>query len=481
MAVLWRILHPRKVFDVSFPWPHRSGGGVVMRYGLIGFLAVAIALCMFSSTVVAGKPSGSASAITFSNTALVLTSGSSEPAVTIGPSGTTVFTSLSWITFGTNVWQTSFGGSPVYQGIPDNGIVSGQLGGEDADVDLGSTGTLHFTTLVALINPPFTTARLGVSAITCPNADTSNNFANCKAQIIDTAQADRQWITSDGATVYISYHDSGSSTLIHVQRSDDDGFTWTRVRDPIPGQDGLTGMSTFNNDQGPIVADPTTHFVFVIYAAGQGGLQKGTNANFNNIVVSRSTDKGLTWMPTIVFHAPVNTALNNVFPALAVDPTNGKLYASWSDAHTVWFAASSDHGTSWTSSVSVNTDDAATAVFPWVAAFGGKVDVVFYGTTASNKDDPTAVWNTYMAQTTDDGSHFLQTTVSAHPNHVGVICTNGTGCARGTRNLLDLFEIAINPLNGKAAIIFADDTLTTYTRSDGTVAPLPQVVVAWES
>ncbi|HEX9566092.1 MAG TPA: sialidase family protein [Thermoplasmata archaeon] len=452
-----------------------------MRYGLIGLMAVAIALSVFSSTVVAGKPSGSASAITFSNTALVLASGSSEPAVTIGPGGTAVFTSLSWITFGTNVWKTSFGGPPGYQGIPDNGIASGQLGGEDADVDIGSTGTLHFTSLVALVNPPFTAARLGVSAITCPNADTSNNFANCKAQIIDTTQADRQWITSDGATVYISYHDSGSSTLIHVQRSDDDGFTWTRVRDPIPGHDGLTGMSTFNNDQGPIVADPTTHSVFVVYAAGQGGLQKGTNANFNNIVVSRSLDKGLTWVPTIVYHAAVNTALNNVFPALAIDPTNGKMYAAWSDAHTVWFAASSDHGSTWSSAVAVNTGPAATAVFPWVAAFGGKVDIVYYGTTASSKDNPTAVWNTYMAQTTDDGSQFTQTAVSAQPNHVGVICTNGTGCARGTRNLLDLFEVAINPLDGKAAIIFTDDTLTRYTRNDGTVAPLPQVVVAWES
>src|SRR2546428_13137031 len=349
-----------------------------MRYGLIGLMAVAIALSMFSSTVVAGKPSGSASAITFSNTALVLASGSSEPAVTIGPGGTAVFTSLSWITFGTNVWKTSFGGPPGYQGIPDNGIASGQLGGEDADVDIGSTGTLHFTSLVALVNPRFTVAKLGVSAITCPNADTSNNFANCKAQLIDTNQADRQWVTSDGLTVYISYHDSGSSTLIHVQRSDDDGFTWHSVASPIPGQDGPTGMCTFHNDQGPIVPGPTTHSVFAIYAAGQGGLQKGTNANFNNIVVSRSTDGGLTRHPALVYHAAVNTALNNIFPALAGDPSNGKLYASWSDAHTVSFAVSSDHGATWSAAVAVNSGDAVTAVFPWVAAYNCKADVGYY-------------------------------------------------------------------------------------------------------
>jgi hypothetical protein len=55
-----------------------------------------------------------------------------------------------------------------------------------------------------------------------------------------------------------------------------------------------------------------------------------------------------------------------------------------------------------------------------------------------------------------------------------VICTNGVACAPGTRNLLDLFQVAINPLNGRAAVIYTDDTLTT----DSTGAPLPQIVLA---
>jgi len=55
-----------------------------------------------------------------------------------------------------------------------------------------------------------------------------------------------------------------------------------------------------------------------------------------------------------------------------------------------------------------------------------------------------------------------------------VICTNGTGCAPGTRNLLDLFEDAIDPVSGKVAIIYTNDTLTL----DSSGHPLPQVELA---
>ncbi len=125
----------------------------------------------------------------------------------------------------------------------------------------------------------------------------------------------------------------------------------------------------------------------------------------------------------------------------------------------------------------MNTSPANTAVFPWLAARGATVDLVYYGTTASSKDDPSAVWNVYMAQSKDGGTSFVQSLVSSHPNHVGVICTNGTGCKSGTRNLLDLFQDAIDPLNGMAAIIYTDDTLTKLP--DG--SPLPQVIAAFQT
>ena len=450
----------------------RTSTGRVVGLAVFLFLATAASLAV--------APAAATTTTSFTNIPLIVSNGSSEPAVTIDANGNVVFSALSWILFQTNIWKAPFGTTPVFQGAPDASIDKG-IGGEDADIDLGSTGTLHITTLMFFPGPNFLGRQLGVSSITCPNDDTSDNFAHCTAQILDHTQADRPWVTSDGNVVYISYHDSGSSTGIKVWRSMDDGITWTKVGDPIVGQGGFTSISTFDNDQGKIMADPSTHSVFAIYAAGQGGLQKAKNAFFNNIVVSRSTDMGLSWTPRIVFHAPVNTALNNVFPALAIDPVNGNLYASWSDAHDVSMASSTDHGATWSNAARINTGDAVTAVFPAITAYNHHVDLAYYSTTATSKDDPAAVWNASMAESMDDGAHFTQVTVSAHSNHVGVVCTFGTGCARGTRNLLDLFQVAINPQNAKAAVIFVDDTLTTFTRSDGTIAKLPQVVVAWES
>ncbi len=443
-----------------------------MRSRILFACLVGLALVTIGGAVRAASPAGS---LSFTNTPLLRPDGNSEPAISVASNGVIALTGLSWLQFGTNLWTGAFGATPTFQGVVDAALQQpGRrvFGGGDADVDLGSTGTLHASTLIFIVNPTFTSYQLGVSAIACPGATGSFSLSGCTSQIIDTAGADRQWITSDGPRVYISYHDAGNSSLIHAQRSDDDGFTWKKIGDPLVGQGGATGGSTFNNDQGPLVADPSTHNVYAIYAAGEPGIQKATSASFNNIYVSRSTDGGKSWQATLVYHAPLFTALNNVFPALAVDPTSGTLYATWSDAQLVYFSTSADGGQTWSAAATVNTSPAVTAVFPWVAAYNGVVDIVYYGTSAASKDDPTAVWNAYLARPAAGG--FTQSVVSNHPNHVGVVCTEGTACAPGTRNLLDLFEVAIDPANGLAGVIYTDDTIS----QDSAGNPLPQVVLA---
>lgn len=442
------------------------------------FASLVVLFGVVIATVVVAFAATSNGSLTFTNTQLLRPDGNSEPEILIAGDGTMGIVGLGWLINGTSLWTGPFGSTPTFQGVIDAALQhpgKRVFGGGDADVDMGSTGTLHASTLIFLVNPVLTKAQIGVSAITCPNAIPNFKASNCTSQIIDTTQSDRQWITSDGPSVFISYHDSGHSSLIHVQRSGDDGFSWRRVGDPVVGQGPATGEATFNNIQGPIVADSFSHNVYDIYAAGETGILKAKTGDFDHIFVSRSTDSGQSWTAALVFHAATPVPLDNVFPTLAVDPTNGKLYAAWSDAHTVSFSASTDGGVTWSAPVAVNLGPGAnTAVFPWIAAHNGTVDLVYYGTTAASKDDPAAVWNVYLAQTTNDGASFQQSMVSNTPNHVGVICTNGTGCAPGTRNLLDLFKVAIDSRNGKAAIIYTDDTIT----KDSSGNPLPQIVLA---
>jgi hypothetical protein len=290
----------------------------------------------------------------------------------------------------------------------------------------------------------------------------------CVKQILDPTITDRPFITSSGSQVYISYRTENAQ--IRVWRSDDDGLTWQHAADPVTGQGSITAAALGNNLLGPIVADASRGNVYQIFAAGDDANAK-TFFQFNNIFVARSVDRGEHWTLSLVYSAPPGVSLVNVFPFLSVDRVTGKVYAVWSDAQNVSFSASTDQGLSWSAAVPVNTSPVSTGIFPAVASYNGTVDVVYYGTPSGN--DATALWNVYMAQTTDDGASFQQSKASNSSNHIGPICTRGGAC-NPTRDLLDLFEIAIDPLNGLAAIAYADDTLTKTSAG----LPLPQIVLA---
>src|SRR5207244_5505594 len=129
----------------------------------------------------------------------------------------------------------------------------------------------------------------------------------------------------------------------------------------------------------------------------------------NHIFVARSSDMGKSWTANVAFTAPAGTSLSDIFPAMAVDPVNGNLYAVWSDGKTVSFASSTDQGNTWSSAIAVSNSPASTALLPWIAAYNGTVDVVYYGTNAASNLDPSASWHVYFAKF--NGTSLSQTQV----------------------------------------------------------------------
>jgi hypothetical protein len=97
------------------------------------------------------------------------------------------------------------------------------------------------------------------------------------------------------------------------------------------------------------------------------------------------------------------------------------------------------------------------------AGDAGRIAVSYYGTTATGNSPqrvPTsALWSVYSAFSTDYGRSFTEyrTTPSMQK---GPICTSGTGCATGSRNLLDFFETAVDE-QGCLVTAYADNNSGT--------------------
>jgi hypothetical protein len=438
------------------------------------FASAAAAAPAFSNTVLRGTwapPAG------LTESPIANSSGDSEPAIAFGANGAMAVDGLGWLPFQVNLWNGHFGATPSYFGAMDtnlsiNGVGRQELGDEDADVEITSAGTTLLADLdLILVGNTF---KLGVSVTRCPAGTTSP--AGCTTAQLDTAGADRPWITTRGTTAWVSYHDSQNSTMIRVKKSADDGRTWSSSGSPLVGQGDITGNSTFNNSNGPIVADPTTGYV---YSGFMGGEQqtKCCSGNYNNVYVSRSTDGGAHYTAVLVYHAAPFTRLNNFWPVVAVDGVTGTVWTAWTDQHGVWVSSSTDHGVQWSMPMKVST--IATTVMPWIAARNGKVDVVYYGSSATSPDDPAAVWNVYDSQRT--GGSWVIKQVSNTPNRIGRVCLEGSGCVGNVdRELLDLFEVAEDPISGKAAVIYTDSTVSTWT-FNGVTKQLPEIVLAFEN
>jgi hypothetical protein len=158
------------------------------------------------------------------------------------------------------------------------------------------------------------------------------------------------------------------------------------------------------------------------------------------------------------------------FTVTAVDKA-GNVYVVWNERHPevqgtdVMLAVSTTHGETWGAPIRVNRTP-ATAVFPWiVAGDGGKIDVVYYGTTAHGPSAETvpesSLWRVYLAQSlnaTAAKPSFKESAATGYMQQ-GSICTSGTGCAAGTRDLLDYFQVDVDRA-GMANIAYTDNLNT---------------------
>jgi hypothetical protein len=173
--------------------------------------------------------------------------------------------------------------------------------------------------------------------------------------------------------------------------------------------------------------------------------------------------------------APITVASRrfDTFDSFVVDAVDkaGNIYVVWNERHPqpheTWTMLSVSHnaGRSWSAPVKVQRQP-ATTVFPWVTAGdAGRIAISYYGTSARGSSPQTvaktAAWSVYSAFSTDGGRTFAEYRTTRAMHH-GAICTSGTGCATGTRNLLDFFETAADP-DGCLVTSFADNTVDPAT------------------
>jgi len=343
----------------------------------------------------------------------------------------------------------------------------------------------------------------------------------------DDANGTANWVDRSGLTTSITsfdpilYTDSGTNRTFVSQLlptkvslmafSDDDGETWT----PSQGSGIGAGVDHQTIGGGPFHAgilgrSPLSSYPHAVYYASQdiglaeiavsldGGTTFGPAVPMWNLTqcnglhghikvapdgtvyvpnkncgglqaVAVSEDNGLTWAIRTV---PGSTA-GVSDPSVGIG-SDGTVYFAFSNADgTARAAVSHDRGLSWTTPANIGfAHNIHNTVFPAAAAGdANRAAVFFLGTNVAGANGVgtdmafNGTWYPYIATTYDGGASWV--TVNASPSDPvqrGVVCTDGTTCPSGTRNLLDFNDLQIDA-KGRALAGFADGCVTAACRA----------------
>jgi hypothetical protein len=374
-----------------------------------------------------------------------------EPAIHVSKDNLVGLGSENGLGGGSVYWTGSqLGGSTTasacglsYDGQPN--AVSG-VGASGGDID----------TAFAPAKTATGTYRIYTASLNLGSVNVATSTDNGKTWTQTPVQAglpvdDREWIAAYGPdTSLLTYHDIGTDN-IDVLRSDNGGQTYTQVAQAIPATDYKAG----NNELGNLVIDHnsgtgTATSPFYAYQSFVAPSSSSGSA-YNEAFLAVSADGGHTWTDRPI---PCSTgwggSLDHNFPNVSVAP-DGTLWYAVSNDSNIYTATSSDHGASWTCSGAVSTNTAQ-GIFPWLAATGAGVDLVYYGApTATNQ-----TWSVYFAQNTAGTPTGWGTPQQLMPVHTGPVCEGGVSCTGG-RQLLDDFGIDTDQ-NGWAHIAYSHDS-----------------------
>ena len=366
-----------------------------------------------------------------------------EPRVRTDAVGNIYAAAIQGIPAGTDTWKSMDGGKTwTYLGEPDGAQAAdaqargGGLGGGDEDLAIGTSGLVYVNSLWIGSDTQSTSFNGGSTWIVNPVSS-------------DVPLVDRQWIASLGDKVlYFTTKQLGAdlngTSSIFVNKSFDGGITWPQITQVTTPEVGVQP-----GDQGNIEVDPLTGNVYTVFFGSDG----------HTLYIARSTNGGLSFTIKQVYAATPSTSLVNVFPSLAID-RGSNLYIVFSDSHNVFLTISKDQAATWSVPVRVsNGSDTKSAIGPWITAGdAGRVDITWWGTTSASNNDPTAQWRVIFSQSQNAlaGIPTFAQSEATGVMHAGAICTNGTGCASGTRNLAEYFAPGLY-LDGSEMIVYSDD------------------------
>ncbi len=375
------------------------------------------------------------------------TNAAGEPAIHVSRANNVFLGSENGLLHGSGLWRGlgAVGGAGAsacgleYRGQPNTLIGGLGLSGGDIDIALASAPNSagNYNVYVSSLN----LASVNVAHST----NNGTTFSMVPVQV-GVPLDDREWIAAFGAsTSLLTYHDVATNN-IDVLRSDNGGQSYTEISTAIPVGD----YKMTNNELGNVVIDHDNLPAggFYAYQAFVAPSRSSGSAN-NEAWLAVSADGGHSWSdnPIPCSIAGASTNLNHNFPNVSVAP-NGNVYYAWSDDKNIYTAESTDHGKTWTCSGAVSTNTAQ-AIFPWLAATGAGVDLVYYAAPTTTNQ----TWSVYFAQNTGGTWGSPQQLMAVHK---GAVCESGATCTSG-RQLFDDFGVDTDS-SGWAHIAFSQDS-----------------------